>query len=49
MEKNKCIKEKCKFYEVYSEAAVNCCMFGASEQDKETEKGCYVEKVRQSL
>lgn len=44
--KNECIKEKCKFYEEYCEAAVNHCIFGASEHDKESEKGCYVEKVR---
>ena len=35
-----CIGQKCKFYEEYSEAAVNCCMFGSSEQDNESEKGC---------
>lgn len=35
-----CVGQKCKFYEEYSEAAVNRCMFGASEQDKESEKGC---------
>lgn len=40
-----CIGEKCKFYEEYCEAAVNHCMFGASEQDNETKKGCYKEKI----
>lgn len=41
-----CIKEKCQFYDDYCEAAYDGCLFGASEQDKESEKGCYVEKRR---
>lgn len=42
MGKNNCIKEKCKFYDALSECAVDGCLFGASAEDDEKERGCYM-------
>lgn len=42
MEKNNCVKEKCRFYYALSECAIDGCMYGASEEDKEKERGCYM-------
>lgn len=42
MVRNNCTKEKCKFYDAFSEYAIDCCMFGTSALDAEQEKGCSV-------
>lgn len=42
IENNNCIKDKCRFYDEYSECAINGCLFGASGEDKEMERGCYI-------
>lgn len=41
--RNKCRKEKCRFYDSLSEASCGGCMYGASVEDKESERAC-VEK-----
>lgn len=41
MAKNEyCVEEECRFYSYWDECATDCCMFGASEEDKESEKPC---------
>ncbi len=42
MVKSNCVKEKCSFYDDISECAIDCCMFGASAEDDERERGCYM-------
>ena len=42
MVKSNCKKENCRFYDELSECATNGCMFGASEKDKERERGCFM-------
>lgn len=42
MLKSNCVKEKCRFYDDVSECAIDCCMYGASEEDNERERGCFM-------
>lgn len=46
MEKSSCIKDKCLFFESYSEAAYDGCMYGASGIDDEKNKGCMRKKEK---
>lgn len=42
MLKSNCIKERCRFYDDVSECAIDCCMYGASVEDEERERGCFM-------
>lgn len=41
MKKSDCIEDKCRFYDYHSECSYDGCMYGASAEDKEEERGCY--------
>lgn len=47
MEKSECVKEKCPYYEPYAEYAYDGCIFGASLEHKEEDRGCNRQEMEQ--